>query len=317
MTMCCCIFCSIGTLLFFNIGNINGAVRSETGGISLKELRQSEIADFSRQRTGYVEILRDIDFQVLEEAFRVIVVLDGPVPDYRLFFLNSPLRMVVDLPGNWKNSGESVLMLEHDMIRRVRVGEHPGYLRIVMDLVGKNPLSPDIEVFPNGLSFTMRRMPEYLHPAWQEAQKADAGAEKNSGASRRPDDAKDDAENAENNDNDADKRILKDILSESSEAEFRAVILSDRPILEYSSFFLTDEHPPKLVVDLAGKWRKPGKLFFNVANPMVENIRVGIHPAYLRIVMDLKEKGTPVSIIEESPEGLSIRVKKKEVVNFE
>lgn len=297
------ICCAVGSVFFSDVGTLNGTVRSETGRVSLKELPQLGISDTLRERTGYVEILKDIDFQVLEEAFRVIIVADGPVNDYKLFFLNKPLRMVIDIPGNWKNSGKSVLPLKDDMIRRIRVGEHPGYLRVVMDLFGKNPLSPTIEEFPKGLSFTMRSMPEYLFEvSGKETQKTDIRSEKKSGLSRA---------------SGVPKKILKDILSESSEEEFRVVISSDKPIRQYSSFFLTEENPPKLVVDLAGKWKKPGKLLFNATSTMVENIRVGLHPAFLRIVMDLKEKGTLASVIEESPEGLSIKVKKKEVVNFE
>ena len=294
---------AVCALLFSNIGNINGAVRPGTGIIPLNPLHPPENSDTARQRTGYVEILKDVDFQFLEEAFRVIIAADGPIAGYQLFFLNNPLRMVIDLPGDWKNSGKSVLTVNDDMIRRIRVGEHPGDLRVVMDLFGKEPLSPTVEELPKGLSFTMRKMPEYLFPSpGKEMRKTDTFSEEVSGLSTV---------------SDTTERILKDILYESSAEEFHAVVSSDKPIRQYSSFFLTDENPPKLVVDLAGKWKKPGKFLFKAANTMVQNIRVGIHPAYLRIVMDLKEKETLASVIEESPEGLSIRVKKKEVVNFE
>jgi len=101
---------------------------------------------------------------------------------------------------------------------------------------------------------------------------------------------------------------LKDIKSRDSEEELSVFFWADGPIEKYKYFFLNN--PPRLIIDLAGKWKKLVPSSVEVENDMISLIRVWNHPDKLRIVMDLKDKQSPSPVIKESPEGLIVTIKK-------
>lgn len=104
-------------------------------------------------------------------------------------------------------------------------------------------------------------------------------------------------------------RVLKDIRPEVSEGEFRVEVLTDGPIRNYEEFFM--DSPPRLVIDLPGEWKEPEYYVLKVKSEMAERIRIGRHHDKLRVVIDIKDKKIlPSTIIQESPEGLIITIKK-------
>ncbi|RLC22190.1 MAG: hypothetical protein DRI57_00490 [Deltaproteobacteria bacterium] len=103
-------------------------------------------------------------------------------------------------------------------------------------------------------------------------------------------------------------RILKGFKPQTSEGKFKLSILSDGPIREYKSFTLAP--PPKIVLDMLGKWKYSGRSAVTVKSDMVKRIRVGEHSDKIRLVIDLKGKRTPVPIVEESPDGLILTITK-------
>ncbi|OQY59435.1 MAG: hypothetical protein B6245_06680 [Desulfobacteraceae bacterium 4572_88] len=224
------------------------------------------------ERSGRVEILNDIRVEDLTETLRVVVAADGPVRDYQLSFPDDGFKLVLDLPGKWKNDGKSSFEVNHDTIRRIRVGESDGRLRVVLDLSGKGILSPIIEELPKGLSLTMRKLPAYQQR----------------------------------------KRVLEIIQPRiSQEGDFKIALSADGPVREHRFFFLKDEDPAKLVIDLPGRWEYPGDSMIKVADTSIENIRVGEHPDYLRVVLDLNVRELPPPMFMESSEGLIITVKRR------
>lgn len=104
-----------------------------------------------------VLIINDVDLENVEDVLRVVVFANIPIRKYRLFFLDSPLRLVIDLPGKWKNPGKSYVMLKNDMIQRIRVGEQADRLRFVLDLKGREQPSPIVEELPRGLSLVLKK----------------------------------------------------------------------------------------------------------------------------------------------------------------
>ncbi|MDM8551335.1 AMIN domain-containing protein [Desulfobacterales bacterium HSG2] len=128
-------------LFFVFIGDVSG---------------ESEIAEVR------VEVLKDVDTITLTEVFRVVIAAKAPIGKYHLFFLNKPLRLVVDLNGVWKNAGVPVMKVKDARVSRIRIGEHADKLRVVMDLKGKELPSPVIEEFPKGLGVSLpRRFPRF------------------------------------------------------------------------------------------------------------------------------------------------------------
>lgn len=117
---------------------------------------ESEIAEVR------VEILKDIDTITLTEIFRVVIAAKAPIGKYHLFFLNKPLRLVIDLNGTWKNAGYPVMKVKDAKVIRIRIGEHADKLRVVMDLKGKELPSPVIEEFPKGIGVSLpQRLPRF------------------------------------------------------------------------------------------------------------------------------------------------------------
>ncbi|WP_207680863.1 AMIN domain-containing protein [Desulfonema magnum] len=278
-------FFTIICCFFLYTGSLPGAVLSG--------------AEIPRKREARVEIVKDIDMENLKEVSRVIILADQPVQNYQASFLNRPLRFVVDLTGNWKNSGDAVLNMKDDMIRSIRVGEHPDKLRVVMDLKNNGPFSPIIEEYPRGFSIIMEKQPACL----RDSAKEEENSTEKTGRQRGADDDR------------KHKRILKAVLPRSPEnGEFSLLISADGPVQDYTSFFLTDETPPKFVADLAGKWKNPGKSVFKVESDITEAVRVGEHPDFLRVVMDLRLNEPLSPFFRELPEGLMITVKRKVVV---
>jgi len=68
-----------------------------------------------------------------EAGARVVLRTDGAVAATEPFRLAAPQRLVLDLPGVTNATGQQ-RFAGSGAVLRVRVGEHPGYLRVVLDL---------------------------------------------------------------------------------------------------------------------------------------------------------------------------------------
>jgi hypothetical protein len=91
------------------------------------------------------------------------------------------------------------------------------------------------------------------------------------------------------------------------ESGIKVFLVADRPVTDYKYRFLTS--PPRLVIDLPGKWKKPTKPLVNTSNEKFTAIRFGLHAEKLRVVFDLKSE-MPVSLdVSGSPRGLLITLK--------
>lgn len=107
-------------------------------------------------------------------------------------------------------------------------------------------------------------------------------------------------------------RKLKGIKANTSGNTVEIVISADGPVRDYKNFFLLKESPPKLVVDIKGKWKYGGKYTMDVNSDLVSKIRVAEHneKEFFRIVMDLKVREGMTPVFNEDAKGLVIIVKK-------
>jgi hypothetical protein len=104
-------------------------------------------------------------------------------------------------------------------------------------------------------------------------------------------------------------RRLKSIEPKDSEEELRVEILADGPIHNAKKFFM--DRPPRLVIDLKGKWRNPEYSVIGVNSTIVRRIRIGKHIDKLRIVFDLKDRKLVTSaMIQRMHNGLATIIKK-------
>jgi len=102
-------------------------------------------------------------------------------------------------------------------------------------------------------------------------------------------------------------RSIVDIKILSRESGVKVFLTADQPVTDYKHQFISS--PPRLVIDLPGKWKKPTKPFANISNEKFTTVRFGLHAEKLRVVFDMKSDKSVVSDISGSPKGLLITFK--------
>ena len=105
-------------------------------------------------------------------------------------------------------------------------------------------------------------------------------------------------------------RPIEDVKAVEAPEGLRVEVVSDGPVKRHRMFYM--DHPPRLVIDLPGRWKRPRFHARRINGPQVERIRIGHHPGKLRLVLDLREGGTATSaIIRETPQGLCVDLKRR------
>ncbi|MEZ4527167.1 MAG: AMIN domain-containing protein [Desulfobacterales bacterium] len=104
--------------------------------------------------------LKTVKTESEKDFFRIEIVTDGPVRDYAFFHLKSPPKLVVDLPGKWKHRGDALFKVRDSRVSRVRVGQHPDFIRVVLDLKIKSAVKPACSSTDQGLTVTLSRKAE-------------------------------------------------------------------------------------------------------------------------------------------------------------
>ncbi len=112
-------------------------------------------AEAAGEATGFrrVTAIRQIEGA---DAFRIALESSRPIDDYAAFSMESPPRWVVNIAGKWEISGKRIFSMKDDLVRRVRIGEHPQFLSVVLDLKRRIPAPPEIRRTEQGLTLTLR-----------------------------------------------------------------------------------------------------------------------------------------------------------------
>jgi hypothetical protein len=83
-------------------------------------------------------------FKPADAGFEARFRTDKPVFGAKVVFRSAPAMWVVDLPGTWKNKARRDLAIDQGPIRRVAIGEHPKFLRIVLYYRDANHSKPSM-----------------------------------------------------------------------------------------------------------------------------------------------------------------------------
>ena len=102
--------------------------------------------------------LREITPRSMEAEFEMTVDAAGPVRAHKIFYLADPPKLVVDLPGKWEREVSSPVAVSGELVRRVRIGAHPDFVRLVLDLAVDGPVGHD--AVPTATGFRLRVFPE-------------------------------------------------------------------------------------------------------------------------------------------------------------
>ena len=79
---------------------------------------------------------------------------DHPVRHFRSFRLNSPERLVIDIPGGRCSMPDKAVAVNRLGVATVRLGRYPDHIRIVFDAIGTTPTGYRISSSMNGLRVT-------------------------------------------------------------------------------------------------------------------------------------------------------------------
>jgi hypothetical protein len=247
--------------------------------------------------------LKGITLEDAPGEFTVIFWSDPPIDAYHYSFPRNPARLAIDFPGKWKNPDKTVYHLENDTVKRIMVTRHPDRLRATLHLKTQQIFEPFIYDSIKGLIITIKKahlftkaLPEGVAVVMAEG--GDDEKERPGAVSRKAGETKIGASPGP-----ATGELVALSMTEQPNG-FRLTVSLDRENRGYDTFTLQDERPPKLVLDLKGRWRNPGETVREVESDAVRQVRVGEHPDYLRVVMDLTFEGVPT--VDAGVEGNTV-----------
>jgi hypothetical protein len=110
-------------------------------------------ADFQHMEKEFV--LQDIRLSENLKGKVLEVWANKTVAKYKYFILGNPPRLVIDLPGKWKEPHFRTKAMENDLISRIRIWRHDSKLRIVSDLTSNRSLKPVVLPNSEGVEFLL------------------------------------------------------------------------------------------------------------------------------------------------------------------
>lgn len=94
--------------------------------------------------------------------------------------------------------------------------------------------------------------------------------------------------------------------------EYVLTVTTTSPVGEVTRLYM--DGPPRLVIDLGGRWTYTGPLSLPGKSPLIRMIRVGKHPDRLRLVLDLAPEATTrlreAPVLDRTQNGVVIRLPK-------
>jgi len=101
-------------------------------------------------------IIRDIVLSESGSEQKLVFQADSPIRKYKYFILSNPPRLVVDLPGVWKDPDFLEKIVDSKLISRIRLWNHGDKLRIVNDLKSDKALFPVFTKSSDGVEVVLK-----------------------------------------------------------------------------------------------------------------------------------------------------------------
>ena len=113
-------------------------ISSSSAGIVTESVQsQAPQPAISGPKPPKAKVVTDVAFSSDEGSFEATISGDGSMSDYKYLRLDNPARVVVDIFGVRKSKSlKDTLPVNNNEIREVRVGAHPDYVRVVIELKG-------------------------------------------------------------------------------------------------------------------------------------------------------------------------------------
>ena len=223
---------------------------------------------------------------VEKEGLDFQVIADGPIREFKTFFIDATNSLVVDLPGHWRvwRNLPKRFPAENELVKEIRVLLRADEFRVLFHLTAGVQPEPQIEPTASGLSIIVGKPP---------AKKARALAA--SAAKPAPDGT----------------RRLFSLEPETGRGLMILQVKADGPVQNFKYFKLPTGN--RLVIDLPGKWAlsKEVKARYKLNHSLVKQVRHGTHPSYFRIVYDMNTEEAIEPLIKPTLEGLSITLESR------
>ena len=207
---------------------------------------------------------------------KLVVLADGMMKDYLTQKLDKPDRIVIDIKGVRERLKTDTLQVNSPLVKKVRVGQHPGYTRIVLDTPGKPMLSYDIKPTDSGLIVNIS----------------------------------DDSDKPVTSDEELNSlNIAKHLTGISVERVANGVKVflgGDGSFGDYTSRLM--ENPDRLVIDIKGVKELLDLDELPVNSTLLRAVRIGQHPGMLRLVLDLSASAEVKFDIKALSDGLLIEI---------
>ncbi len=100
--------------------------------------------------------IRDIYLSKSGSEQKLIFQSDSPIINYKYFILSNPPRLVVDLPGAWKEPDFLEKKVDSSLISRIRLWNHGDKLRIVNDLKSDKTIFPVFTKSSEGVEVVLK-----------------------------------------------------------------------------------------------------------------------------------------------------------------
>ena len=214
-----------------------------------------------------------------DNRLKIIVLADGMLKEYQMKKLDKPDRIVIDIKGVREQLKVDSLDVGGSVVKKVRVGQHPGYVRIVLDTPGKPFLDYDIKPTATGLivNISDNRDKSATSPGKVES-----------------------VNNA---------RHLTGISVEKVKGGVRVFVAGDGSFGDYKSRRM--DKPDRLVVDIMGVKELLDVDSLSVNSSLLKTVRVGQHPGMARVVLDLSGDAKIDYDVKVLPDGLLIVILEK------
>lgn len=213
-----------------------------------------------------------------DDNLKLLVLADGVMKDYRSMRLDKPDRIVIDIEGVREQLKIDSLQINSPLVKKVRVGQHPGYTRVVLDTPGKPRLDYDIKPTKSGLIVNIYR----------DNNKAVTSDEKLKNLRK--------------------AKHLTGISVEKVINGVRVFLAGDGSFGDYTSRLI--EKPDRLVLDIKGVKELLDIDKLPVNSTLLKAVRIGQHPGMLRLVLDLPGSTEIKYDIKALSDGLLVEVLK-------
>jgi hypothetical protein len=109
-----------------------------------REVVEERIPPEAREIKAKAEKITKVLLDKGKEAVRITLIADGKIGNYDSFKLDKPPRLVIDIRNVKKGYPKNQIQVDHSLLKRVRLGEHPKKTRFVFDFA--QPQIPQFQI---------------------------------------------------------------------------------------------------------------------------------------------------------------------------